>query len=116
MHPLVQDVHKLIPSIARVFRRDQPIYVFFEVYEPGLGPQKQSASVAAQVSFFAGDRKAFESEPLRVDAFSKERSSVGVELQLALANLAPGRYEYQVSVIDELGRKFAFRRAPVVLQ
>ncbi|MBI1356361.1 MAG: VWA domain-containing protein [Acidobacteria bacterium] len=114
-HPLVQDGQKLIPSITRVFRRDQPLYVFFELYDPGLGPDKASTSVAAQVSFFQGATKAFESAPLRVDGFSKQRGSVGVELQLALADLAPGRYDCQVSVIDELGRKFAFRRAPIVV-
>ena len=115
-HPLVQEGSKLIPSITRVFRRDQQLYVFFEMYDPGHDANRDHTSVAASVSFFRGGRKAFESEPLRVtDGFSRDRRSVPVEFQLPLAALKPGRYICQLNVIDELGRKFAFRRAPMVL-
>ncbi len=115
-HPLVQEGSKLIPSITRVFRRDQQLYVFFEMYDPGRDANRQHTSVAASVSFFRDGRKAFESEPLRVtDGFSRDRRSVPVEFQLPLASLKPGRYICQLNVVDELGRKFAFRRSPLVL-
>ena len=71
--------------------------------------------MAATVSFFRGGRKAFESEPVRVDAYTKDRRSVPVEFQIPLSGLQPGRYQVQLSVIDEQGRKFAFRRAPLIL-
>jgi hypothetical protein len=32
-----------------------------------------------------------------------------------LKDLKPGKYVCQVNIIDELGRKFAFPRTPVVL-
>ena len=33
-HPLIQDGVKLIPSVTRVFRKDQNLYVYLEAYEP----------------------------------------------------------------------------------
>ena len=33
-NPLVQNGQKLIPSVTRVFRKDQEMYVFLEAYEP----------------------------------------------------------------------------------
>jgi hypothetical protein len=37
------------------------------------------------------------------------------QFQATLAKLTPGRYTCQVNVVDELGRKFAFARTPVVV-
>ena len=33
-NPLVQDEQKLIPSVTRVFRKDQDMYVYLEAYQP----------------------------------------------------------------------------------
>ena len=33
-HPLIQNGQKTVPSITRVFRKDQTLYVYFEVYDP----------------------------------------------------------------------------------
>ena len=33
-NPLVQDDQKLIPSVTRVFRKDQEMYVYLEAYQP----------------------------------------------------------------------------------
>ena len=58
----------------------------------------------------------FESEPLRVSKKSEaKREAAPVEFQISLDDLAPGEYVCQVSVIDEIDRKFAFHRAPIVL-
>ncbi len=115
-HPLIHDGQKLIPSVTRVFRLDQPLYVYFELYDPSSrGRGEVTPAVAAVASFFRAGRKAFESEPVRVESYTKERRSVPVEFQIPLDELQPGRYQVQLSVIDELGRKFAFRRAPLIL-
>jgi hypothetical protein len=41
--------------------------------------------------------------------------TVPVQIQVPLKNLAPGRYILQINVVDQLGRKFAFPRAPLVI-
>ena len=115
-HPLIHDGVKLIPSITRVFRQDQNLFVYFELYDPGTNAERTAVGVSARVSFFRGGVKAFESEPVRVTEASSTRSkTVPFEFQIPLESLAPGEYVCQISVVDELGRKFAFRRAPLVL-
>ena len=54
---------KLIPDITRVFRKDQKLYVYFEVYDPGT---IATPSVSAELTMFRGKSKAFESAPVRV--------------------------------------------------
>ena len=34
---------------------------------------------------------------------------------IQLKDLAPGRYTSQINVVDEVGRKFAFPRSPLVI-
>jgi VWFA-related protein len=114
-HPLVQDGYKLIPSITKVFRKDQDLYVFFEVYDPGTDPSRKTPSVAASVSFFRGKLRAFQSETVRVTQAPDRGNMIGMHFQIPLASLLPGQYICQVNVIDELGKRFAFRRAPLVL-
>ena len=115
MHPLVQEGQKLLPSITRVYRKDQSLYVYMEVYDPGLSEGK-TPSITASLSFFQGRNKAFETETLRVRHSSPTRLSVvPVQFQIPLASLKPGKYTCQVSLVDEVGQKFAFARAPMVL-
>ena len=114
MHPLVQDGQKLIPSITRVFRKDQRLYVYFEVYDPLAG--QQPPSVAADLTLFRGRSKAFESEPVRLTQAATNRpNTMAFRFQLPLSNLQPGQYTCQVNVIDEQARKFTFARAPMVV-
>jgi VWFA-related protein len=115
-NPLVADGHKLAPSITRVFRNDQNLYVFLEVYDPAPGPVDGAPSVTASLAFYRGRVKAFESEPVKVTSMAGARpGAVAVRFQAPLGKLRPGRYTCQVSVVDEVGRRFAFVRAPVVL-
>jgi hypothetical protein len=116
IHPLVQDGQKLIPSVTRVFRKDQNLFVYFEVYDPATDASKKASSVVATLSFYRGKAKISESEPIRVTETPKARPHMApFQFQTALAKLSPGRYTCQVNVVDELGRKFAFSRAPVVI-
>jgi VWFA-related protein len=113
--PLVQDGQKLIPSITHVFRKDQSLYVYLEVYDPGLDGN-QKPSVAATLSFYRGKTRSFESQPIRLDSFlAKRGQTLPVEFQTPLAQLASGRYTCQISLIDETGRSFAFQRSDIVV-
>ena len=114
-HPLVQEGQKLIPSITKVFRKDQNLYVFFEVYDPGADPSRKAPSVAASVSFYRGRLRAFQSEPVRITQAPARGNVIAMHFQIPLATLAPGPYTCQVNVVDEFAKKFAFRRSPMVL-
>ena len=72
--------------------------------------------MAATLGFYRGKVKAFESEPVRLTQVLPTRPhALPVQFQVPLAKLGPGRYTCQVNVVDEVGRRFAFPRAPVVL-
>ncbi|MEO7653168.1 MAG: VWA domain-containing protein, partial [Bryobacteraceae bacterium] len=116
VHPLVQNNQKLIPSITRVFRKDQNLYVYFEVYDPATEGESRSPSVAAALTLFRGKSKVSESRPVRMTQMPKTRlNTVPFQMQAPLSALKPGRYTAQLNIIDELGRKFAFARAPLVV-
>jgi VWFA-related protein len=112
-HPLIQDGQKLIPSVTRVFRKDQNLYVYLEAYQP-LAETTQP--VMARVSFYRGKMKAFETDPLEVsEGLNPKTKAVPMKFSVPLAKLQPGRYTCQVSVMDPAAQKFAFWRATMVL-
>jgi VWFA-related protein len=112
-HPLVENGEKLVPDITRVFRKDQKLFVYFEVYDPGM---ETSPSVTAELMVFRGKSKTFESAPVRVTRpKSGRQNTLAFEFQMPLANIPPGRYSCQVSVIDEQARKFGYARSPLVV-
>ncbi len=111
--PLIQDGQKLVPSISRVYRKNQNLYVYTEVYDPAVSPQP---SVSAVLTFYRGSVKAFETSPVRVSQLAAKRNSaMPVQFQVPLAKLLPGHYTCQVSLIDEQAKRFAFPRSEVVL-
>lgn len=112
-NPLVQDRQKLIPSVTRVFRKGQEMYVYLEAYQPGA---ESTEMMVARVSFFRGKVKAFESVPLPVtQGLNAKSKAVPVRFSLPLGKLSPGRYICQVNVVDPEARKFAVWRSPIVL-
>ncbi|MBL8174019.1 MAG: VWA domain-containing protein, partial [Bryobacterales bacterium] len=114
-HPLIAGGHKLAPSITRVYRRNQRLYVYFEVYD--AVKEAGAPSVAASLALYRGKQKVFESSPIRGAQFAAQRpETLTFQFQAALSQLKPGSYTAQMNVIDEQGRRFAWSRAPLVLR
>ena len=112
-HPLIEDGVKLVPSVTRVFRTDQNLYVYVEAYEPAADATQP---LTAYVSFYRGKVKAFETEPLQVsEGLNPKTKALPLRFSVPLAKLQPGRYICQVSVMDPAAQKFAFWRAPIVI-
>jgi VWFA-related protein len=110
-NPLIQDGQKLIPNIRKVFRTDQNLYVYMEVYDPA-----PEASVAAALTFYRGRVKAYTSAPVRLTQTMSDRPGVmPVRFQIPLSALAPGKYTCQVNIIDEKAARFAFPRTEMML-
>jgi len=115
-NPLVENDQKLIPSVTRVFRKDQSLYVYMEAYDPTLQPNEKRASLVASLSFMRGKTKMFETAPEHLNELAPKRNgTLPIQFQVPLAKLPPGHYTAQVSVVDQLGRRFAFARAQMVL-
>ena len=112
-NPLVQDNQKLVPSVTRVFKKDQDMYVFLEAYQPDA---QTTQPLVATVSFYRGKVKAFETAALQVtEGLNAKSKAVPVRFSVPLNKLQSGRYTCQVSVLDPAGQKFAFWRAPIVM-
>ena len=63
-----------------------------------------------------GARKAFASQPARVNRLATPRPGVAAfQFQVPMAAFQPGEYIAQVNAIDELGKKFAFPRSSIVV-
>jgi hypothetical protein len=115
-HPLVREGQKIVPSITRVFRRDQTLYAYAELYDPSRNTSENRVSVAASVSCYRGDQLAAESSPAVVQRLLSGRPGVaGIELAVPLAGLPQGRYLCQLTVFDQVAGTFAQRRAPIAV-
>ena len=115
-HPLIQNGQKTVPSITRVFRKDQTLHVYFEVYDPAADPTAKTPSLSAQVELLQGARKAFSSPPLRQEKLVPNRPGVtAFSFQVPLAKLSAGQYTAQMNVIDEAGKRFAFPRNSIII-
>ena len=112
-NPLIQDNQKLIPSVTRVFRKDQELLVYLEAYQPAA---ENTQLMVATVSFYRGKVKAFESAPLKITSGLNPKSkAVPVSFSVPLAKLQPGRYTCQVNVLNPGAQKFAISRSAMVL-
>ena len=112
-NPLVQDDYRLVPSVTRVFRKDQEMYVYLEAYQPAATTTQY---LVATVSFYRGTVKAFETAPLQItEGLNPKSKAVPLRFSVPLEKLQPGRYTCQVSVLHPSAEKFAVWRSPVVL-
>jgi hypothetical protein len=123
-NPLVRDGLEIIPNIAHVFRTDQKLYLYYEVYDPARtkvevnGKSKSSGiRVISSVQFFRGKVKAYETPAVEAhDLNAPERKAAAFQLEVPLSQLKPGWYTCQVNVIDDAGGTFAFPRLPMFLK
>lgn len=115
-HPLVRSGQKLIPSVTRVFRTDQSLIVYAEVYDPSLSVDTERPLVAATLSLYQNRQKVFESRAVRIDQMLATRSKTApVMIEIPLRNLSPGAYTGQLNVFDQVGQRYGFERARIVI-
>jgi VWFA-related protein len=112
-NPLVQDNTKLVPSVTRVFKKEQDMFVFLQAYQPDA---QTTQPLVATVSFYRGKVKAFETAPLQItEGLDAKTKALPIRFSVPLGKLQSGRYTCQVSVLDPQAQKFAFWRAPIVM-
>jgi VWFA-related protein len=111
VNPLVQNGQKLIPSVTRVFRQNQNMYVYLQAYEQGAAGFQP---LVAFVSFYQEQTKALETPPMEMtQGLNNRLQTMPFSFSIALNQLPPGEYECQISVLDPTGKKAAFWQAPV---
>jgi len=113
VNPLVQDGVKLIPSVTRVFTRNQDMYVYLQAYQQNVDA---AHPLVAFVTFYRGQTKAFETPPMQVtESLNNRLKTMPLKFSFPLQKLPPGEYLCQVTVLDPTGGKAAFWQGPVML-
>jgi hypothetical protein len=89
------------------------MYVYLQAYEPyATGDQP----VVAFVGLYDGRKKVFETQPVEAKNGSNDRlKTTPIQFSMALEELPPGKYDFQVTILDPTGQKAAFWQAPIVL-
>lgn len=115
-NPLIENNQQIVPSVTNVFRKDQTLFVHFEVYDPATDATAKAPSVSAEVELLQGARRVYTSPPAHVAKELTGRPGVAAfDFSIPLDKLPAGRFTAQISVIDETGRKFAFKRGNIAI-
>jgi VWFA-related protein len=123
--PLVRSGEEYVPNISHVFRRDQHLYLLYEIYSPArekaAGDQpkgtKSSISLLSSLELIQGSTKVYETPLVQARAINVEgRDAVAIELDVPLSGLKPGSYICQLNVIDDAAGSFAFPRFAVLVK
>ncbi len=114
--PLIQNGQQLMPNVTRVFRPGQNMFVYVEVYDPvipdSLPENFRRPDVEASMAVYRANRKVMETPAVRTTTLEAQRqATLPVWLQVPVDKIPPGKYDCQVNLIDEFGRKFAFPRS-----
>jgi len=113
VNPLVQDGRKLVPSVTRVFSKGRDFYVYLQAYQQSTDADKP---LVAFVSFYQGQTKVFETQPIVVTPAATSRlGTVPVSFSIGLNQLPAGQYDCQVTIVDPSAMKGTFWQAPIML-
>lgn len=124
-NPLVRGGQEYVPNISHVFRRDQHLFLLYEVYAPTREKPaenqpkgtKPGINLISSLELIQGTTKVYETPLLQAKALNVQgRDAVSVELDVPLAGLKPGSYLCQLNVIDDAGGSFAFPRFVVLVR
>jgi VWFA-related protein len=128
-NPLQVGNRSILPSVTRVFRTNQNLYVFLESYagkvaqtattdskggQPAEGNGSKLAPSMALV-FFRGGVKISEAGPFPGKLQGSSHSQASYFVQLPLEKFPPGRYWMQVNVLDASADRVAFARIPLAI-
>jgi len=128
-NPLQVGNRSILPSVTRVFRTNQNLYVFLESYagkpaqtattdsrggQPGAGNGSTLPPSIALV-FFRGGVKISEAGPFPGKLGGAAHSQASYFVQLPLEKFPPGRYWMQVNVLDPSADRVAFARIPLAI-
>ena len=97
------------PNLTHVVGRNQKLYFYYEVYEPGAAGG--SAQLQTSLAFYRGKVKVFETPVVeRADLDAADRRAALFQFEVPAGAFTPGLYTCQVNIIDDVAGRFAFPR------
>ena len=122
-NPLEDNGRKVLPSVTRVFRTDQNLYVYLESYgsknarRPASGQDSTGGAgpPAVALVFFRGGAKTSEAGPFPGQTSTATSDTVRYLVRVPLQKFPTGRYWMQVNVLDPADDQVAFARVPLAI-
>jgi VWFA-related protein len=115
LSPLARNGTQLVRSLTHVVSTGQPLYFYYEVYDPALGAS--SPRLLTSIAFFRGKVKTYETplaEVTRLDA--PDRKAAIFQYSVPASALKPGYYTCQITIVDDVAGTFAFPRLPLLVR
>jgi hypothetical protein len=114
--PLARDGTELVPSVTHVVSTAQPLYFYYEVYDPGRSPEG-GIRVLTNLAFYRGHTRRYETPLVEMKRLAApDRGAAILELSVPAAALKPGLYTCQVNVIDDVAGRFSFPRLALLVR
>jgi VWFA-related protein len=114
--PLAREGSELVPSVTHVVSTSQPLYFYYEVYDPARNPEGD-VRVLTNIAFFRGTTRRYETPLVEVKRLNTaDRSAAVFQLAVPAASLKPGLYTCQVNVIDDVAGTFTFPRLALLVR
>jgi VWFA-related protein len=109
-NPLIRDGVQMIPNLTHVVSRDQKMFFYYEVYEPGLTAAKLP-DLRTTIAFYRGQVKVLETPVVaKATVDAANRQATLFQFEVPASSFEPGLYTCQVNIIDEVAGRFAFPR------
>jgi len=115
-NPLVRDGVQLLPNLTHVVGKDQKLFFYYEVYDPGQN-NGSTPELRTSLAFYRGKVKVFETpvvERTAVDA--PDRHAALFQFEVPASSFTPGLYTCQINIIDAVSGKFDFPRMLFVVR
>ncbi len=115
-NPLVRDGVQLLPNLTHVVGKDQKLYFYYEVYDPGQD-NGSAPHLRTSLAFYRGKVKVFETpvvEKTTVDA--PDRHAALFQFEVPASEFKPGLYTCQINIIDAVTGRFEFPRTLFVVR
>jgi VWFA-related protein len=109
-NPLIRDGVQLLPNLTHVVGKDQRLFFYYEVYDPGQ-TNGSAPELRTSLAFYRGKVKVFETpvvERTAIDA--PDRHAALFQFEVPASSFTPGLYTCQINIIDAVSGKFDFPR------
>ena len=121
-NPLDSGSQAILPSVTRVFRTNQSLYVYLQSYGSKPGSADKSARRSEKgippsmaLIFFRNGTQISEAGPYPAKSGKSGDGTTSYFTEVPLAKFPPGRYWMQVNVLNPAADQVAFARVPLAI-
>jgi VWFA-related protein len=111
--PLEMSGQRIVPSVTRVFTKDQTLYAFFQAYYPA---KDDPSTLRAALAFFRGGLQINATPLLAPTDVNPKTRTASFRMSLPLGKLPTGQYVVQAVVVSAGTQHAAFGRAYLALR